>query len=58
MIYVYEVSLVHSLTNASLRTIVECVMADNPNKAESKLKELVPDGWVINKATLVGSRKK
>jgi hypothetical protein len=58
MIYIYEVSLVSGLTNVPLRTIVECVSADNPNNAKDKLNELVPPGWVLRKATLIGSRNK
>ena len=58
MIYVFEVSLIAKLTGAPLRTMVECITADNPNSARKKLEEQVPNGWEINKAVLIGSRKK
>lgn len=58
MVYVFEVNLVHKGTNIPIRTMVECVQADDSNKARTKLEEQIPVGWEIKKATLVGSRLK
>lgn len=58
MVYVFEVSLIHSVKKTPLATYVECITAKDPDAARVELEKVVPSGWEINKLTLVGSRKK
>lgn len=58
MIYVFEVCYVLGQSKIPLHPMVESISAKDANQAREKLESDCPEGWSINKATLVGSRGK